>query len=77
MVKKLLLIAMLVPFLLFMGCELLGLTEEDVDPIIGTWVMTYTDMDGDWVDTATLNSDKTYSYTSFLNGSLDYSDSGT
>ena len=29
MVKKLLLIAMLVPFLLIMGCDLLGLTEEE------------------------------------------------
>ena len=77
MVKKLLLIAMLVPFLLFMGCELLGLTEEDVDPIIGTWVSEYTDNGFDFVETLILSDDGTYSIDILLDGTPEFADTGT
>ena len=61
MVKKIVLIAILIPFLLITGCELLGLTddEEDDEPsIYGTWVYTY---DG-WTMTLVLKKDDTYTY---------------
>jgi hypothetical protein len=69
MVKKLLLIVLLIPILLSIGCNL----TLETATIFGTWEM----INGVSTAMLVLNSNETFTIDTFISGVPDYSDSGT